>query len=235
MSAPGGSRRRVSFREQAVHMAKSLTHWLRSLVQAKETPSSRDVGRLEERLQALEREAEEGEGAVSGGALNRAGDLCFRGGQRERALHYYGGAIDAFLEDHRPESARAVAQKLIRLHPRAVRTLCTLTWLDLGTGHRGDALEHLEEYVAAALRSGDQDLAIGQVLEMARIVDDEELRAAAAAGLDRLEAPAEATSVREWMEGEGEQPEAVPEAELPTRCFQAAVRSNRRRRGHEAA
>ncbi|MEE2900180.1 MAG: hypothetical protein VX815_17095, partial [Gemmatimonadota bacterium] len=60
------------------------------------------------------------------------GDFALGAGDRARALKYYGHAIDAFLEDDQREAARGVANKLIRVHPEVVRTLCTLTWLDLG-------------------------------------------------------------------------------------------------------
>ena len=59
--------------------------------------------------------------------MNRAGDLCLRAGDRVRALRYYGRAIDALLGDGQPEAARGVANKIIRVHPDAIRTLCTLT------------------------------------------------------------------------------------------------------------
>ena len=42
--------------------------------------------------------------------------------------------------------------KLIRVHPGAVRTLCTLLWLDLGARHMATALMHLRDYIEAAIR-----------------------------------------------------------------------------------
>ena len=77
------------------------------------------------------------------GNAPEAGDLCMQAKKTERALGYYGRAIDAYLHDGRPELARGVAQKLIRVHPGAVRTYCTLTWLDLGLGHLVDARTHV--------------------------------------------------------------------------------------------
>lgn len=214
-------------------MPNPFTSWLRALVTPGEEPTSEPP--LDERLADLERQADEGEGGFTGIPLNRAGDLCFKAKDPERALGYYGRAIDAFLQDHHPESARAVAQKIIRLHPRAVRTLCTLTWLDLGTGHRGDAPEHLRAYVEAACRSGDEGLAAMHVLEMARTVGERAFREDAAEGLERLGWMPEAATVREWIEKPETAPSPVPADDLPEHCFMAAVRSNAGRRGGEAA
>ena len=218
-------------------MPKSFTRWLRSLVGSASAPPPQapQEATLEARLVDLERQADQGQSGLAGIPLNRAGDACYKAGDRQRALEYYGRAIDAFLEEHHPESARAVAQKIIRLHPRAVRTLCTLTWLDLGTGHRADAPDHLRAYVAAAERSGDEVLAADQVLEMARTVEDTIFRAAASEALERLGFPSDAARVRSWLDGDGEAPVEVPAEDLPERCFMAAVRSNSRRRGGEAA
>src|SRR6185503_18771365 len=88
--------------------------------------------------------------------------------------------------DGHPELARGVAQKLIRVHPGAVRTYCTLTWLDLGLGYLADARTHVGGYVAAARRVQREDLAIGQVKAMAGMVSDQGFREAAATALEDL-------------------------------------------------
>ena len=86
-------------------------------------------------LTDLEEQAAAAESGFRWVPLNRAGDLCDRAGARARALQYYGRAIDAMLEDGQPEPARGLATKIVRIHPDAVRTLCTLTWLDLAPHH----------------------------------------------------------------------------------------------------
>jgi hypothetical protein len=132
--------------------------------------------------------------------LNRAGDLCDRGGDRARALQYYGRAIDAMLEDGQPEPARGLATKIVRIHPEAVKTLCTLTWLDLAAHHMASVVVHLNEYVASALRGGREDIAGEQIHMMAHVVPDAEFRGAAADALDALEFTDFAAEVRVWIE-----------------------------------
>lgn len=185
-------------------------------------PSPNDdlAGNLPERLRALEREADQARLGFRGTPLNRAGDLCMQAKETSRGLEYYGRAIDAYLHDGHPELARGVAQKLIRMHPGAVRTYCTLTWLDLGLGYLADARTHVGGYVAAARRAGREELAIHQVREMARTVADHGFRIAAATALDDLGD----------RDGARELRDALPEAPLPQspdeatreRCFEAA-------------
>ena len=211
-------------------MTNSWTRWFRSSAPAPDP--SPDTGSLDEQLARLEQEAESAAIGVHGGPLNRAGDLCFKAGDRKRALTFYGRAIDAFLEDQQPEAARGVAHKLIRLHPSAVRTLCTLAWLDLGSGHRADALANLERYVEAARTGNRRELARQQIAEMARVSCDRVFMKAAVEGLRKLDAEEAAAELAERASG----PQAdVDPDDLRTRCFEAAVASNKRRRDEDAA
>ena len=88
--------------------------------------SRSSAGDLEKRLQRLETEADDAAPGYVGTSYNRAGDLALKAGQQGRAVEYYGRSIDAFLEDEQREAARGVANKIIRVRPRAVRTLCRL-------------------------------------------------------------------------------------------------------------
>ena len=207
-------------------MANRFGRWLRTLKGGGAGSSPDD---LAHRLEQLEAEISDTDVGFRGIPLNRAGDLCMRADDKERALGYFGRAIDAYLEDEQPEAARAVAQKLIRLHPRAIRTLCTVTWLDLAAGHLGDALLHLGEYVEAARRGDRRELCRDQILEMARIMDDGPFRRTAAEGLKDLGFPQEADRVRRWADPDSEDaPEGAESSrELRSLCFQAAVGSNR--------
>lgn len=198
--------------------------------------SSRATGRgkspvpLEERLAALETQAENESAAYRGMPLNRAGDLCLETGDKPAALRYYGRAIDALLEDQQREAARGVANKIIRVHPGAVRTLCTLTWLDLASHHLATALLHLRDYVEGVERVEMQDLAKDHVMEMARVVPVVEFLDALADALDRMDWPAEAERVREWS-AEGGSPAAMSDPEeLAAYCMHAAVGSNLNRK-----
>lgn len=161
--------------------------------------------------------------------LNRAGDLCDRAGLRFRALDYYGRAIDVMLEDGQPEPARGLATKIVRIHPAAVRTLCTLTWLDLASHHMASVVAHMNDYVKSARERGNQDLAREQIYLMAHAVTDVQFRAAVADVLDNLERPEDAAEVRSWVDaGQAPHDESLPE-DWSDRCLSHALGSNARR------
>lgn len=210
-------------------MTPSWTRWFRSSPPPEAEDSSSS---LDEQLARLEREATEATYGIMGTPLNRAGDLCMKAGDRKRALSFYGRAIDAFLEDQQPEAARGVAQKLIRLHPKAVRTLCTLTWLDVGSGHRADALANLARYVEAVMGSGNEKLAREQILEMGRLSADRTFVRATADALVRLDDEEAAAELEDRAERSSL--DADPD-DLRLRCFAAAVASNELRRDEDAA
>jgi len=179
----------------------------------------------ERRLADLEAAAEGAPLGYQGTPLNRAGDLCLKEGDHERALAYYGRAIDTFLEDGQPEAARGVANKIIRIHPEAVRTLCTLTWLDLAAGHMATALMHLGDYKDSALRAGQESLAAEQILAMARSLTQTEFIDSAADALDQLGFPDEAAQARKWGKTGGSPQSLVEPEELSAHCIAAAVGS----------
>jgi len=184
-------------------------------------------GELEQRLRALEEEGARARPGYQGTPYNKAGDLALRAGHRDRAVGYYGKAIDAFLEDQQREAARGVANKIIRVHPKAVRTLCTLTWLDLAARHKGTALLHLRDYVEAAHAAGEDVRAAGQLMEMARICPHLEFVDAVADALDGIGFDDRATEVRAWVKAGGA-PDAVTDDDaLAERCVQAAIDSSR--------
>jgi tetratricopeptide (TPR) repeat protein len=182
--------------------------------------------RLKEELAEFESAFQRAGRGFQGSPLNRAGDVCVQRGEHRKALEYYGRAIDTFLEDGQRDAARGVANKIIRLHPVAVRTLCTLTWLDLAALHMGTAREHLREYWEAASREGRGGLARNEILEMARLVSQDEFLSAAADALDQLNFPDDAAKVRAWA-AEGGSPDALEDPEeLADRCVERAVGSN---------
>ena len=191
-------------------------------------------GKLTQRLERLEEEAQNAPPGYVGSSYNRAGDVALKEGDAERAMAYYGRAIDAFLEDEQPEAARGVANKIIRLRPNAVRTLCTLMWLDLAAEHFATALLHLRDYVGAAKVVRQHALAASQIYEMARVVPDPEILGAVADALDGLDFATRAAEVREW-EGKGGSPDVLTDPDaLAMSCLKAAARSNERLKGEEA-
>jgi hypothetical protein len=200
-----------------------------------ESPQAK--GGLTQRLKRLEDEAENAAPGYVGSSYNRAGDLALREGDSDRAMAYYGRSIDAFLEDEQPEAARGVANKIIRLRPHAVRTLCTLMWLDLAAKHTATALLHLRDYVASAKNAQQGALAASQIYDMARIVPDPEVLGAIADALDGLDFSDRASEVRQW-ENDGGSADVIRDGEaLEAACLKAAARSNQdpRRAAKEAA
>jgi hypothetical protein len=182
-------------------------------------PVSEAAAALPERLKVLEREAEMARLGFRGTPLNRAGDLCMQAKDTDQALKYYGRAIDAYLNDGHPELARGVAQKLIRVYPNAVRTYCTLTWLDLGLGYLADARTHVGGYVAAARRAGRESQAIPQVKDMAGTVTDAGFREAAATALEDLGDKDAAEQIRGGLP---KRETEAPSEEFSERCFESA-------------
>lgn len=190
--------------------------------------SAKSEAKLLQRLRRMEVEAANAAPAYVGSTYNRAGDLALRAGDLKRAIGYYGRAIDAFLEDEQREAARGVANKIIRVSPGSVRTLCTLTWLDLASRHTATALLHLRDYVAAVKSAEERALAANQIFAMARVVPDAEFLGAAADALDGLDLAPRADEVREWASQDGS-PDALREPEaLSAACLSAAVRTNER-------
>jgi hypothetical protein len=205
-----------------------FTDWFRSKSSG---PEAGGRGNLERRLQRLEEESKRAGAGYQWGPLNRAGDLCLREGDRERALEYYGRTIDTLLADEQREAARGVANKIIRVHPGALRTLCTLTWLDLAARHMATALLHLRDYVEGAKKAGREEITAGQILEMARVNPEDEFLGAAADALDHLGYPEKAGVVREWLRAGGS-PEALEDPEeLAQACLQWAIGSNEGKQG----
>lgn len=182
-------------------------------------------GDVDAKLERLEREAERALPGYVGSAYNRAGDIALREGLPERAVGYYGRSIDAFLEDAQREAARGVANKIIRVRPTAVRTLCTLTWLDLAAQHQATALLHLRDYVEGAKEAGEHARAATQIYQMAKLSPLEEFVGAVADALDGLDYPRRANEVRGWAAGGA--PEVISDpGELADACLRAAVQSS---------
>jgi hypothetical protein len=202
-----------------------LQKWLHSLRSLLREGGS---GVSDRQLKELAAEAERASAGTRWAVFNRLGDAYLKTGDRLRALRFFGEAIDALLEDDQPEPARAVAKKVVRLHPEAIRTLCTLTWLDLASKRTGAAVSSLHDYVEVAKEGKRERLACGQVLEMARLVSDRVFLEEAAKALDLLGCTADATQVREWA-SQGGSPDA-PKApkELYVLCLKAAIGSNKK-------
>ena len=199
------------------------------LFRPKQPASDRPAPVDEALLADLEAQAEASALGFRWVPLNRAGDLCDRAGDRDRALAYYGRAIDVMLEDGQSEPARGLATKIVRIHPAAVRTLCTLTWLDLASHHMASVAVHMNEYVESARAAGREDLAGEQVYFMAHVVADADFRSAVADALDTLGLADDAVEVRGWVaEGSAPHDEELSE-DWSERCLGHALGSHVRR------
>ncbi|MGW8268480.1 MAG: tetratricopeptide repeat protein [Longimicrobiales bacterium] len=178
---------------------------------------------LGQQVRELERQAEDAPLGTKGTLLNRAGDVCMRAGDHQKALDYFRQAIDIFLEDDQPEPARGVAKKIIRVHPDTVRTHCTLTWLDLATRQPGSARRSLREYVSAAEKQGQVDQASLQILEMSRVTSHKGFLEDAAEALSKLGFPGDAELVREWVIAGGAPESTQDSGALSRHCLLSAI------------
>jgi len=131
---------------------------------------------LERELEALEKQARNASPGYETQFLNHAGNLCVEAGQPQRALGYYGRAIDAYLESGRFSAAEVVCKKLLRISPDAVRARCTLAWLSIGKGYRSGTDQEIADYVRAAKKAGKESLAAKQLRMMAEAAVSAELR-----------------------------------------------------------
>lgn len=180
----------------------------------------------EAQLAEVERTLKENPLAIQGLMLNRAGDLCRRIGDRERALDYFGRAIDSFLEDEQPEAARGVTKKIFRVRPEAIRTLCTLAWLDLADQQFTSALRNLQSYAHASQAAGTEDRAERNILDMAQVVPAEGFLAGAADVLADLGSTDLANQVREWSKAGGYERAIKDPKVLRRTCLRLARRAD---------
>ncbi len=131
---------------------------------------------LTKELQSLERQAREASPGYETQFLNRAANLCQEAGHIDRALVYYGRAVDAYLESGRFSAAEVVCRKILKMAPQTVRARCTLSWLAIGKGHRTGTDEQVTAYVEAARFAGREPLAAKQIRMMAEAAPGVELR-----------------------------------------------------------
>ena len=199
---------------------------LSGLFRSKNPASDRRAPVTDVMLADLEEQAGAAESGFRWVPLNRAGDLCDRAGDRTRALQYYGRAIDVMLEDGQPEPARGLATKIVRIHPTAVRTLCTLTWLDLASHHMASVVVHLNEYVASAIRGDRQDLAGEQIYMMAHVAADQDFQCATIDALNALGRTDDAKEVRDWVKAEKAPHDGESRGDWVDRCLSHALGSN---------
>lgn len=135
----------------------------------------RDPG-IERQIRKLEQQADKAPPGTQARYLNQAADLCLRAGDKQRALEYFGQAINLYLKEERPREAAGVCRKLVRHVPDVVRAHRTLSLVAIGEGYTGEAERAIGDYVSAAQRTGRTRLAINQLPRMAALTDDADLR-----------------------------------------------------------
>lgn len=173
---------------------------------------------FEKRLQSLEQQAEIALPGFDAQFFHRAGDLC-ADAREDRAVSYYGRAIDAYLRAGRYNAAGAVCRKLLGISPGAVRARCTLAWLSIGKGRLSDAQRDVDEYVRAAVAAGDADLAREQLRMMAEAIHDRSLRSLLADHLQQLD---DSETAERMRADPGDRDEGEAEA-LWSRALRAAL------------
>lgn len=153
--------------------------------------------KLESALAELESKASAASTEYKAQHYARAAELCAQANQRERALQYWGQAIDLYLTTGRPRAAAALCRKVISFAPDTIRARRTLALLSLGEGEMRQAGDDLEQYVEAAQRAHHEQLARKQILLMSEATSAQDFRARAADLLQRLGDEAAAGRLRE--------------------------------------
>lgn len=118
--------------------------------------------------------------------FNLAGDLCFDSGARERALSFYGRAIDVHLDSEQADAAVSVCRKIVRLTPEVVRARCTLAWISLGRGLMAEAKDRIADYASAASAAGQEETAARHLRLMTDVSDHQEVLESLADALMQL-------------------------------------------------
>ena len=97
----------------------------------------------------------------------------------QRALAYFGRAIDAYLESGYFGAAAAMCRKVIKFAPDVIRARATLAILYLGKKLVEDSafeVELVDDYIRAARVEGDEILLTHRLRVMANATANQELR-----------------------------------------------------------
>lgn len=114
-------------------------------------------------MAALEESAARAPNGYDSQHLLEAGDLCARAGDAGRALHYYGRALDGYLETGRLAAAEALCRRMLKVAPAAVRVRGTRMWLMAARGSIAELRSAVDEYVQAGVAAETEDLVVHQL------------------------------------------------------------------------
>ncbi len=181
--------------------------------------------RIEERLRELESRARSASVGYDAQSYTRAGELCAEVGDVDRALSYYGQAIDSYLRAGRARAAAVLCRRIIALRPPAVRARCTLTLLSIGERNMDEAVSNVDAYVQAATNAGETRLAIRHLRLMADAADDPSFLSHLATLLRRLGETTAAAEIEVASRSVGADPDPVEHADSErwTKILQAAL------------
>ena len=104
----------------------------------------------------------------------------------QRALIYYGRAVDAYLKAGYTGPAAAMCRKILRSSPEAVRAHCTLACLAAHGKHFLEVESEVLSFVAASRRTRTERLTIPRLRLLAEAVEDPEVKRWLAAQLHEL-------------------------------------------------
>ena len=134
------------------------------------------------------------------------GDQFAKSGDRDRALSYYGRALNDYLREGLPGMAAAVAQRMVERYPDVVRARMTLAVLSLAEGLRvlsagtlRNTCTDFHDYVQAVRAAGQEDIAIRELRRFAAATESEPVRERMAEFLVEL---GDADGARAIREGE---------------------------------
>lgn len=145
---------------------------------------------------------------------NRVGDLHYRLGNSEQAIHYYEQAADLYAEGGFFNNAIALCNKILRYSPGRTIVYYKLGIISAKKGFNSDAKQNFLEYADRMQRVGKMDQAFGALKEFADLCPgQDDIRLMLAEQLARADRKSEALEQLEILydvlESEGRSAEAV--------------------------
>ena len=111
------------------------------------------------------------------GLINRVGDLFVRVGKLDRAVEYYGQAVDLYREAFLPNNAIAVCKKIIRNVPNRHEAYLKIGQIRAEQGFLPDARTNFLTYAERMQREGNLDESFRALVEFCDLApDDVEVR-----------------------------------------------------------
>lgn len=111
------------------------------------------------------------------------GDQFAKAGERDRALDYYGRALNDYLGEGLHGMAAAVAQRMVERYPDVVRARMTLAVLSLAEGLRvlpagtlKNTCPDFQDYVRAVREAGQEAIAVRELRRLAAATESATVR-----------------------------------------------------------